>query len=104
MTMAQSFMEMIYIDKEDNARQTGLRRSAETNAATLAEFRRWRLFGVDIKQARFLLDYHNAKGDLSDTIALDEAGFRSVTGLEPGDDEHYQAVDIRFWEDVRSAA
>lgn len=102
--MGQSFMEIIYIDTDDNARRTGLRRSAASNAATLAEFRKWRPFGVDIKQARFLLDYHNAKGDLSDTIALDEAIFRAVTGLEPGDDDHYRMIDARFWEDARSVA
>jgi len=100
--MATSFMELIYIDKDDNARQTGLRRSADTNAATFAEFRRWRPFGVDIKQARFLLDYHNSHGDLSDTIAVDEAGFRAITGMEPGDDDHYRMVDVRFWDEVQS--
>lgn len=100
----QSFMEFIYIDSDDNARQTGLRRSADSNAATFAEFRRWKAFEVDYKKARFLLDYHNAKGDLSDTIALDVEGFRAVTGLEPGDDEHYRTVDARFWDEARSAA
>ena len=102
--MAQSFMELIYIDNDGDARQTGLRRSAGTNAATLAEFRRWRPFGVDINDARFLLDYHNAKGDLSDTIAVDVDGFRAITGLEPGDDEHYRMIDARFWDEARSAA
>lgn len=100
----QSFMEIIYIDGEDNARQTGLCHSAETNAATFAEFRKWRPFGVDIKQARFLLDYHNAKGDLSDTIAIDENGFIAITGQQPKTDAEYVNLDADFWDEARSAA
>lgn len=99
---AQSFMELIYIDSDDQACQTGLRRSASTNAQTSAEFRRWKFLAVDIKQARFLLDYHNAKGDLSDTIAIDEEGFRAITGQAPKTDAEYRKIDTDFWNDVRS--
>lgn len=99
-----SFMELIYIDIEDQARQTGLRRALDTDAATWAEFRRFRRHAVDIKQARFLLDYHNAKGDLCDTIPIDRAGFRAITGQHPGSDAHYRRVDTKFWNDVAKEA
>lgn len=99
-----SFMELIYIDIEDQARQTGLRRALDSNAATWAEFRSYRKHSVDIKQARFLLDYHNAKGDLCDTIAIDRDGFKAITGQSPLDDRAYCRIDEDFWNEVRSEA
>lgn len=102
--MAQSFMEFIYIDDAGDARQTNLRLSLNSNAATLAEFRRFRRYGVDIKQARFLLDYHNASGDMSDTIAVDAAGLTAITGQQPKPDAEYVKLDADFWDEVRTAA
>lgn len=98
---ASSFVEIIYIDSEDNARQTNLRTACNTNAATHAAFRSFRRHAVDIKQARFLLDYHNARGDLSDTIAIDDTGFRAVTGQEPKTDAEYVKLDSDYWDEVR---
>ncbi len=100
----QSYMELIYIDSEDQACQTNLRKSCDTNAITLATFRAYRRFAVDIKRARFLLDYHNARGDLSDTIPIDEDGFRSITGHEPKTEREYRKIDTDFWNEVRSEA
>ena len=102
--MAQSFMEFIYIDDAGDARQTNLRLSLSSNAATLAEFRRLRRHSVDIKQARFLLDYHNASGDMSDTIAVDADGFAAITGQRPKADAEYIKIDADFWDEARSAA
>jgi hypothetical protein len=99
-----SFMELIYIDIEDNARQTGLRRSLDTDAATWAEFRSFRRHSVDIKQARYLLDYHNPKGDCSHTIAIDRAGFKAITGQIPKTNAEYCKIDSDFWDEVRSEA
>lgn len=98
----KSFMELIYIDSDDLARKTDLQRSAATNAATWAEFRGLRRFNVDIKQARFLLDYHNAKGDLSDTIALDIRGFEVVTGLPAKSEVQYRKIDLKYWREARA--
>lgn len=99
-----SFMEFIYIDSENLARKTGLARSCDRDADTWAEFRSYRHLGVDIKQARFLLDYHNRKGDLSDTIALDEAGFWAITYSEPESEAHYRKIDSDYWKEARSEA
>lgn len=100
--MTPSFMELIFIDSEDLARQTGLARQGKTDAKTWAEFQSYRRFGVDIKQARFLLDYHNRKGDLSDTIALDAGGFTAITGQAPKSDAAYRKIDRDFWNAVRA--
>jgi hypothetical protein len=98
----RSYMEMIYIDTENLARQTGLQRSGETDAATWAEFQSYRLYEVDIKQARFLLDYHNRKGDLGPTIPLDNIGFAAITGAPPKSDAAYRKIDADFWREVRA--
>lgn len=103
MTM-RSFMEIIYIDSDDQARMTNLATSARSNAETLATFRSYRKYGVDIKVARFLLDYHNAKGDLSDTIAIDAAGFAVITGQRPKSDADYRKIDDQYWDDVLSSS
>lgn len=98
-----SYMELIYIDIEGDARQTGLRRALDTDAATWAEFRSYRRHSVDIKQARFLLDYHNRKGDLGDTIAIDRDGFKAITGHAPKGDADYRKIDADFWNEVQAA-
>ena len=100
----QSYLEFIYIDSDGDACQTNLRTAARTNSATLTAFRSYKRWAVDIKAARFLLDYHNAKGDLSDTIPIDGDGFRAITGFEPKTDAEYRQIDIDFWNSVRSEA
>lgn len=100
----QSFIELIYIDNDEQACHTNLRTAAASNAATLAAFREYKRYGVDIKVAKFLVDYHNAKGDLSDTIAIDADGFRAITGINPLTDEEYRQIDSDFWNSVRSEA
>lgn len=100
--MATSFMEMIYIDDSGDARKTDMERACETAADTWAEFNSYRRFSVDIKQAKFLLDYHNRKGDLADTIALDVGGFAAITGRRPLSDAAYRKIDRDFWNVVRS--
>lgn len=96
----QSYMELIYIDSDDQARQTGMRRSLDTNAATWAEFQSYRGYGVAIEDATFLLDYHTPNGDLGPTIPLDDAGFIAVTGRTPLNEAAYVKVDETFWADV----
>jgi hypothetical protein len=99
-----SFMELIYIDSEDLARQTGLSRAGETDAETWAEFQSYRRYAVDIKQAKFLLDYHNSKGDLGTTIPIDAGGFTAITGQKPKTDAEYRKLDRDFWKAVRKSA
>lgn len=98
-----SFMELIFIDG-DNACQTNMRNEQASDAETWKAFRRARPFAVDIKKATFLLDYHNRKGDLADTIPIDDAGFFALTGQLPKTAAEYQKIDREFWDSVRSAA
>jgi hypothetical protein len=102
--MAKSYMQMIYVDSEDLARKTNLSLSLDTDAATWAQFKGFRRYAVDIKHASFLLDYHNRKGDLSDTIPLDRYGFELITGQQPKTEAAYRKIDSDFWKEVRSAA
>lgn len=101
--MANSYMSLIYIDSDDQARKTNLSASQGTDAATWAAFRSYERHRVDIKKARFLIDYHNRKGDLSHTIPIDETGFTAVTGQPPLSEADYRKIDADHWNDVRAA-
>lgn len=96
----RSFMEFIYIDSEDLARQTGLALSLDTDAETWAKFNSFRRYAVDIKKAKFLLDYHNRKGDLADTIPVDAGGFMTITGQAMKPEKTYLKIDRDYWRDV----
>lgn len=100
----RSFMELIYIDSDNDARQTNMRAQSATDAETWRLFNSYRVHSVDIKKARFLLDYHNRKGDLADTIAIDADGFTAITGKQPKTDNEYRKIDADFWAQARKAA
>lgn len=99
-----SFLEMIFIDSDGDARQTNMRLVRSTDAEAWAYFRSLRRYGVDIKRAQFLLDYHKTNGDLADTIALDAAGFTAITGQQPKTDAAYRKIDQDFWDEVRATS
>lgn len=101
MNKSRSFIEIIYIDSEDLARKTNLCRECSTDAETLAEFRSYRIYEVDIKQAAFLLDYHNRKGDMNSTIPIDARGFIAITGQHPKSDAAYCKIDRDYWREVQ---
>jgi len=94
-------MELIYIDSDDDARQTDMRAANGSDAETWATFRSYRRYAVDIKTALFLLDYHKANNDLADTIPIDATGFKIITGQEPKSDAEYRKIDSDFWDAVR---
>ena len=94
---------MIYIDTDDQARHTNVGASLESNKATWAAFRSYRHLDVGKDRARFLLDYHNAAGDLAGTICLDAAAFTAITGEIPKGDASYRRIDEHYWEKARSA-
>jgi hypothetical protein len=94
------YMEMIYIDSEDQARHTGLGSAMDTDKGTRALFKSYRYLEVTKGAAKFLLDLYDGS-DLIDTICLDAAGFRKVTGQLPKDDEAYRKIDDDYWADAR---
>lgn len=102
--MRASFMEMIYIDSEDLARHTNVGAAMDTDGATWAAFKRHRRHAVPYDKARFLLDYYNGKGDLSDTIALDVAGFEAITGKKARSEAEYRQIDADYWAEARTSA
>jgi hypothetical protein len=92
-----SHMQMIYIDSDGDARQTNVGAAAKTNAQTWATFNSHRRLAVPYDRARFLLDYYNAKGDLSDTIPLDATGFEAITNETAKTDAEYRKIDADYW-------
>lgn len=99
-----SYMQMIYVDSANCARHTNVRAACGANAQTWAAFNSYRRLGVPVETATFLLDYHNAKGDLSDTIGLDAAGFQAVTGQKAKSEAEYRAIDAEYWREARKEA
>lgn len=98
--MAVSYMEMIYIDDSDNARQTNVRAAMKTNALTWAAFKSYRRLDVGKKRAKFLLDYYNADGDLGETICLNADGFAAIS-MEPVlSNAAYVQIDKKYWRDA----
>lgn len=99
----KSYMEMIYIDSNDNARHTNVGAAMDSNAATWAAFQSYRRFEVGEDRAQFLLDYHNAKGYLGGTIRLDAGGFTAISGERLKSDAAYRKIDDDYWAEARAA-
>jgi hypothetical protein len=94
---AKSYMQMIYIDSDRNARHTGVGAAMETDAATWAAFNALRPRSCDINDAAFLLDYHDANGDLVDTLAIRREDFAAITGEKALSDAYYRQKDNEYW-------
>lgn len=92
-----SRMEMIYIDSDGHARQTGIGAIFDSNADTFAAFRSAKPHDVGPERAEFLLDYYNRKGDLTDTIGITRAVFERITGEQAKSDAEYRAIDAAYW-------
>jgi hypothetical protein len=101
--LMMSYMQMIYIDSTDNAWHTGVGAAMETNRETRTAFNRHRHFDVPKERATFLLDYYNAKGDLCETIFLDDAGFGAITGEPVKTEAEYCRIDEKYWAETRKA-
>ncbi|MDV7248906.1 hypothetical protein [Xanthomonas hortorum] len=98
-----SYMEMFYVDSTQQVRKTGLGVALESDAETKAAFETYRKHQVAWEGATFLLDYRDAEGDLTDTIALDAAGFKAITGEQPKSEEDYRRTDQQFWRNVKES-
>lgn len=96
----QSRMEMIYVGN-DTGYKTGVGAIFDTNAETYAAFKSAKCLDVGMKDAVFLLDYYNRKGDLADTIGLSPEGYERITGEKALSEAQYREIDQRFWDEVR---
>lgn len=97
-----SRMEMIFIDSEDLARKTNVGAMMDTPAQTWAAFNAARRFAVEYKDAAFLLDYYNKRGDLADTIPVSREGFEAITGERPLTEADYVRIDEEYWAQARA--
>ena len=97
----QSRMEMIYIDSDGHARQTGVGAIFDSNAETFAAFRSAKPRDIGSERAEFLLDYYNRRGDLSDTIGITRVDFERISGMRALSDAEYRAIDAAHWNTAR---
>lgn len=54
---------------------------------------------LDEKDADFLMDLYDTRGDLVDTIFIDSATFTDLTGMEP-DINRFEKYDTAYWNKV----
>lgn len=97
-----SRMEMIFIDTDGQARKTGIGAIMDTPLETWLAFLSAKSLEVSAERAQFIIDYYNRAGELSDSIRIDAAGFRQITGEDPKSDAEYRQIDRDFWRDVRA--
>jgi hypothetical protein len=99
-----SYMETFYVGRDnDYLLKTGVGAAMDSNAETWRKFRSYRRLEVSQQKATFLLDYYNAKGDLADTIFLDNTGFKAITGEPVRSKRDYERIDRKYWDDARAA-
>lgn len=96
------YMEMVFIDSDGNARQTGVGAEFESDEATTAAFESVRQDTADIKTAPFLLDLHDGDGDIIDTIPISAETYAAVTGEPVLSEAEYIAIDEQYWADTRA--
>ena len=80
-----------------DARKTGIGAIFETDEQALAAFQHAKRLEVPDEKAEFLVDYYNPAGDLENTILIDAAGFRQITGEDPKDPAYYETYDLAYW-------
>jgi hypothetical protein len=98
----KSYMQMIYIDTDGDARHTGVGAAMQTDAATWAAFNALRPLSCQFDDAAFLLDYHDANGDLVDTLAIKREDFAAITGEQVMSDAYYRQKDGDYWAEARA--
>lgn len=94
-------LSMHYIDSNNDLRITGLRYEPAGDARKFFE----RFRHLDLPDERrddilFLMDLRDDSDDIVDTIRLDAAGFREVTGEGPESEEHYVYLDVEYWSEL----
>lgn len=99
--MAVSYMEFIYIDSDGNARHTNQRAAFDTNAETLAVFNSYRPYKSAKGDYPFILDYHNSKGDLGETLPMGAEIYEKITGEPMQAESVYIERDKQYWRDVK---
>lgn len=100
MNSGRWYEEMIDL-RTGSARKTGLGAAYTTGAAALEHFNACRRLDVPAESGGFLLDLHDDRGDLVDTITLDVAGFAAIRGEDPAPPEVYVAHDQKVWRQAR---
>jgi hypothetical protein len=92
-----AYMQMIYIDTDGDARHTNVGVAMNSNSETRHAFEALRPLSVDFAMADFLLDLHDANGDLVDTLAIRKEDFPIITGEVVKSDADYRRIDRQYW-------
>jgi len=100
MSSAQWYIEII--DCRGRGSKTGMGAAWPTEAEARRAFDGARFLEVSSKGAEFLIDLHNANGDLLDTICTNAIGFEVLIGDPPKSVEEYDAHDADYWQRARA--
>ena len=88
------------IDCRIGGRKTGAGASFSTWKKARDSFAAIKKLEVPSDRAEFLIDLRDDSGVLVDTVLLDSAGFKHVTGEEPKSPEEYDRIDQSYWKAV----
>ena len=87
-------MQVIYIDKEELARRTGVGAALETDRETIAAF--YSIPAGCAETSPFIIDLVDDDGDIIDNRSVSAETFRAVTGEPILSDAEYVAYDGYF--------
>ncbi len=87
------YMEMIFIDSENQARLTGVGAEFKTDKLTVNAFESARHFDIGMKECDFILDLHEDNGDLIDSIGVSAGSFAQIAGEPVLSEAQYIAID-----------
>lgn len=85
-----------------NLFKTGQGAAGATFAETLHLFEQARRQAVPDDKATFLVDLHDEKGDLLDTVMINGRGFKTLTGERIPTRSETRRYDREFWQSARS--
>lgn len=94
--MSDWYCEILDI-RDDCGHKTGKGASFLTEPEARVGFDKARALAVPADRADFLVDCHDDKGDIVDTIFIDAAGFEVLVGEAPTSSEVYAAYDAAYW-------
>ena len=91
------YMTSLYLGTGNDGYHTGIGAEFETDAETTEAFESAKALDTDIKTAPFIIDLREANGDIVDSIAVSEEGYKSITGEPVLSEAEYIEIDREYW-------
>jgi len=90
------YMQMIFIDSNNDARLTGIGAEYDSYESMLMAFEALRLKDVGVDNGDFILDLHDDNDDLLESIAISAESYTDITGMPVLSEAEYIAIDEKL--------